>query len=73
MAEAGKHYLMRAAVAHAAAKRGLVARSKPPRWTPPSILTPPETLSEIQVAEAEAALLALDRHAVETLEPVATH
>ena len=40
--EAGKHYLMRAAVAYAAAKRGLVAKGKSPRWKPPSILTPAE-------------------------------
>ena len=68
--EAGKHYLMLAAIAHAAAKRGLVAKGKPPRWTPPSILTPPEVLSETEVAEAE--LQALDRHAIEAVTPVAS-
>ena len=68
--EAGKHYPMPAAVAHAAAKRDLVARAKPPRWKPPSILTPPEVLSEIEVAEAEAELQALERHAVETTAAV---
>ncbi len=65
--EAGKHYLMRAAVVHAAAKRGLVARGKSPRWVPPSILTPPQVLTEIEVAEAEAELQALERHAAEEL------
>ena len=70
--EAGKHYLMRAAVAHAAAKRGLVAKSKSPRWERPSILTPPKILSEIEVAEAEAELLALERHASPAVEPVET-
>ena len=68
--EAGKHYLMLAAVAHAAAKRGLVAKSKSPRWTRPSILRSPEVLSEIEVAEAEVELQALDRHAGEDLSLV---
>ena len=68
--EAGKHYPMPAAVAHAAAKRELVAKGKPPRWVPPSILTAPEILSEIEVAEAEAELQALDQHAVETAAAV---
>ena len=70
--EAGKHYLMRAAVAHAAAKRGLVAKGKSPRWKPPSILTPAEILTEIEVAEAEAELQALERHAIEVAAPVAS-
>ncbi len=68
--EAGKHYLMLAAVAHAAAKRHLVARAKLPRWERPSILTPPEVLSEIEVAEAEAELQALEQHAAEIAAPV---
>ena len=70
--EAGKHYLMRAAVAHAAAKRGLVAKGKSPRWKPPSILTPAEVLTETEVAEAQAELQALERHAVEAATPVAS-
>ena len=70
--EAGKHYLMRAAVAHAAAKRGLVAKGKSPRWKPPSILTPPEVLTETEVAEAETELQALEQHAVEVMAPVAS-
>ncbi len=37
---------------------------------PPSILTPPEVLSEIEVAEAEAELQALDQHAVEAVAAV---
>ena len=40
--EAGKHYPIPPAVAHAAAKRELVAKGKPARWVPPRILTPPE-------------------------------
>ena len=63
--EAGKHYPMPAAVAHAAAKRELVAKGKPVRWTPPSILTLPQILTEIEVVEAQAELQALERHAVE--------
>ncbi len=63
--EAGRSYSMRPAVAHAAAKRDLVAHHKPANWTAPSILTPPEVLSEIEVAAAAAELEALDRHAVE--------
>jgi len=70
--EAGKHYLMLAAVAHAAAKRGLVAKSKSPRWTRPSILTPPQVLTEIEIAEAEAELQALEQYAVEVVAPVAS-
>ena len=68
--EAGRHYAMPAALAHAAAKRALVAKGKPARWVRPSILTPPEVLSEIEVAEAEAELQALERHAVETAAAV---
>ena len=68
--DAGKHYPMPAAVAHAAAKRDLVARAKPARWQRPSILIPPVVLSEIELAEAEAELQALDRHAVETAAAV---
>ena len=70
--EAGKHYLMRAAVAHAAAKRGLVAKGKPPRWASLSVLTPPEVLTETQVAEAEEELQALERYAVDAVAPVAS-
>ncbi len=70
--EAGKHYPMPAAVAHAAAKRELVARGKPARWERPSILRPPEVLSETEVAEAEAELQALDQHASPAVEPVET-
>ena len=70
--EAGKHYLMRAAVAHAAAKRGLVAKGKSPRWKPPSILTSPQVLTEIEVAEAETELQALEHHARPAVEPVET-
>ena len=56
---------MRPAVAHAAAKRDLVARHKPTNWTAPSILTPPEVLTEIEVVVAATELEALDRRGVE--------
>src|SRR5262249_50559496 len=40
--EAGETYTMPRAIAHAAAKRGLVAKQRPADWTPPSILRSPE-------------------------------
>jgi hypothetical protein len=52
--EAGNMYTMPRAVAHAAAKRDLVARERPADWTPPSILRLPEVLTEADVVEAEA-------------------
>jgi hypothetical protein len=67
--EAGRSYPMRPAVAHAAAKRDLVAHHKPPNWTAPSILTPPQLLSGDEVAAAAAELEALDRHGVEAVRP----
>ena len=71
--EAGRSYPMPPAIAHAAAQRDLVAHHKPARWTPPSCLAFPVFLTAVEIEEAEAELLALDRHAVEVLEPVATH
>ena len=70
--EAGRSFPMPPAVAHAAAKRDLVARHKPPNWTAPSILTPPEALTEIEVAAAAAELEALERHAAEPARPAPT-
>ena len=40
------------AIAYAAAKRGLVARERPADWSPPSILTLLEVLTEADVLEA---------------------
>ena len=57
------------ALAHAAAKRELVAVERPPDWTPPSILRTPEVLTEAELAEAEAELKALQRHAFEIVDP----
>src|ERR671938_1834779 len=63
--EAGRSYPMPPALAHAAAKRDLVARHKPPRWSEPSILSRPVAITAAEIAEAEAELQALERHAVE--------
>jgi len=69
--EAGETYTMSGAVAHAAAKRGLVAKQRPADWMPPSILRSPEALTEADVVEAEKELRALQRHAFEVIEPEA--
>ena len=50
LCEAGYIYSLPQAVAHAATKRGLVAKQQPPDWNPPSIFRPPKVLTE---AEAE--------------------
>jgi hypothetical protein len=67
--EAGHTYALPRAVAHAATKRELVAKQRPPHWTPPSIFRPPEVLTEVEVIEAEAELKALQRHALEVVDP----
>jgi hypothetical protein len=69
--EAGRAYVMPRAVAHAAAKRDFVARERPPRWSPPSMFRLPETLTEAEVVAAEAKLKALQRHALELVDPKA--
>jgi hypothetical protein len=69
--EAGNTYIMPRAVAHAAAKHGFVARARPPDWSPPSILKSPEVLTEADVVDAEAELRALQRHALEVVDPKA--
>jgi hypothetical protein len=66
--EAGNTYDMPRALAHAAAKRELVAVKQPAGWTPPSILRPPEVLTESELVEAEAELKALQRHAFEIVD-----
>src|SRR5262245_16919840 len=55
----------------ASAKRELVAKQRPSDWTPPSILRSPEALTEADVVEAETELRALQRHALEVIEPEA--
>jgi len=69
--EAGHTYAVPRAVAHAATKRELVAKQRPPHWTPPSIFRRPEVLTEAEVIEAEAELRALQRHALELVDPEA--
>jgi hypothetical protein len=69
--EAGHTYSLPRAVAHAGTKRELVAQQRPPHWTPPSIFRPPEVLTEVEVTEAEAELKALQRHALEVVDPEA--
>jgi hypothetical protein len=66
--EAGNTYDIPRALAHAAAKRELVAVSRPVDWEPPSILRPPEVVPEPERAEAEAELKALQRHAFGIVE-----
>jgi hypothetical protein len=65
--EAGHTYSLSRAVAHAATKRELVAKQRPARWTPPSMFKLPEALTEAEVVEAE--LRALQRHALEVVDP----
>jgi hypothetical protein len=67
--EASHTYALPRAVAHAATKRELVAKQRPPHWTPPSIFRPPIALTELEVIEAEAELKALQRHALEVVDP----
>ena len=67
--EAGHTYVLPRAVAHAATKRKLVAKQRPPHWTLPSMFRSPEVLIEAEVIEAEAELRALRRHALEVVDP----
>ena len=57
--EAGKHYPMPPAVAHAAAKHDLVATAKPVHWALPNLWARPTILTMVDLAEAQAALKAL--------------
>jgi hypothetical protein len=63
--EAGNTYDVPRALANAAAKRD----QRPVDWEPPSILRPPEVLTEAELAAAEAELKALQRHAFEIIRP----
>ena len=67
--EAGRVYTLPRAVAHAATKRELVAKQRPPHWTLPSMFRPPEGLTQTEVVEAEAELRALRRHALAVVDP----
>jgi hypothetical protein len=67
--EAGHTYALPRAIAHAATKRQLVAKQRPPAWMPPSLFQLPKVLTEAEVIEAEAELKALQRHALEVVDP----
>jgi hypothetical protein len=67
--EAGRAYTLPRAIAHAATKRELVAKKQPPHWIPPGMFRPPEVLTDLEVIEAEAELKALQRHALEVIDP----
>ena len=67
--ETGNTYDMPRALAHAATKRELIAVGRPVDWRPPSILRLPEVLTEAELAEAEAELKALQRYALEIVDP----
>jgi hypothetical protein len=67
----GHTYALSRAIAHAATKRELVAKQRPPGWTPPGMFQLPEVLTEAEVIEAEAELKALQRHALAVVDPEA--
>ena len=69
--EAGRSYAFPRAVAHAASRRELIAKERPPGWAPPSMFRKPDVLTEAEVVEAEAELRALRRHALEVVDPEA--
>ena len=52
-----------------ATKRELVAKQRPPGWVPPNMFELPKVLTEAEVIEAEAELKALQRHALEVVDP----
>jgi hypothetical protein len=66
LVEAGRTHSFSRVVAHGATKRELVTKERPPHWLRPSMFRPPEALTELEVAEAEAELKALQRHALRT-------
>ena len=66
--EAGHTYSLPRAMAHAATKRELVAKQRPPGWVPPNMFQLPKVLTEAEVIEAEAELKALQRHALEVVD-----
>ncbi|HEY1472940.1 MAG TPA: hypothetical protein VGF53_02525 [Pseudolabrys sp.] len=70
LVEAGRTHSFSRVVAHAATKRELVAKERPPHWRQPGMFRPPpEALTDLEVAEAEAELKALQRHALEIVDP----
>jgi hypothetical protein len=69
--EAGRTYALSRAIAHAATKRGLVAKQRPSGWISPNMFQLPKIETEAEVIEAEAELKALQRHALEIVDPEA--
>jgi hypothetical protein len=67
--KAGCTYALPRGLAHAAAKRELVATERPVDWMPPSIFRPPEVLTETEAVKAEKELNALQRHAFAIIDP----
>ncbi|MGC1742131.1 MAG: hypothetical protein WA754_06150 [Pseudolabrys sp.] len=67
--EAGQTYSLSRAIAHAATKRELVAKRRSPGWVPPNMFQLPTVLTEAEVIEGEAELKALQRHALEVVDP----
>ncbi len=67
--EAGRSFPMPPAVAHAAAKRELVAKARSPHWTPPNRFRRAETPSAAEIAAAEAELGALQCYGAEITDP----
>jgi hypothetical protein len=67
--EAGHTYSLSRALAHAAAKRELVAKQRPAGWMPPNMFQFPKVLTEAEVIEAEEELKALQRHAFAIVDP----
>ncbi|MGC2822694.1 MAG: hypothetical protein WA322_00380 [Pseudolabrys sp.] len=45
------------------------ARQRPPGWVPPNMFQLLKVLTEAEVIEAEAELKALQRHALEVIDP----
>jgi hypothetical protein len=67
--EAGRSYRLSRAVAHAAAKRELIAKHRPTGSMLPNIFRSPKVLTEAEVVEAEEELKALERHAFGIVGP----
>jgi hypothetical protein len=67
--EAGNTCDMPRALAHAAAKRNLVALEQPPDWEAPSVLKRLEVLTEAELSAAGAELKVLQCHAFGIVEP----
>lgn len=67
--EAGRIHILPRAIAHAATRRDFLAVKRPAHWVAPSMFRPPEMLTEAEVIEAEVELRAMQRHALELVDP----